>query len=252
MENLNLGLLYVALSRVVKDAYWVLTRSVQFCRIDAVNKHKQMAGRRAEDERLERLTAATQAEFDGPEYDFETLLRRVDAIAGDGVVDALPPGGPAPEPPAPPASPLVPREPRDSVESPAKRARSSPQMPAPVGTPSSQLSSSSPRSGSPTSPLSLPWQQRAQRAWEMGVQRMAEAQMGEVVHVAVGEEISIFDFVGGQWVLATVRGHDVARGLHELRDVGGRLRAVDLSEAHWLYASVFRGEHSLSQLARMA
>ena len=74
--------------------------------------------------------------------------------------------------------------------------------------------------------------------------------MGEVVHVAVDEDISIF--VGGQWVLATVRGHDVAHGLHELRDVGGRVRAVDLSAAQWLYASVFRGEESLSQMARMA
>ena len=47
-------------------------------------------------------------------------------------------------------------------------------------------------------------------------------------------------------------GHGVAHGLHELRDVRGRVRVVDLSAAQWLYASVFRGEESLSQMARMA
>ena len=155
---------------------------------------------------------------------YVALLRWVDDYCQDGIVDAertVPVAAP---------SPLSPR--------------SSP----PVGSPLSARSPATHPSGREQGGLA--WQQRAQRAWEAGAQREAEAQMGGGVRVAADEEISIF--VDGQWVLATVFGHGVAHGLHELRDVGGRVRAVDLSAAQWLYASVFRGEESLSQMARMA
>ena len=60
MEATSLGLLYVAMSRVEKDANWVLVSDIAQERMTYVNKHPQMAERRAEDARLLALSAATQ------------------------------------------------------------------------------------------------------------------------------------------------------------------------------------------------
>ena len=87
MEKLHLGLLYVAMSRVAKDTFWVLeTQGVDCSRITYVNIHPQMAGRREEDARLEARSAETvrrYARLDN-EAMYVTLLRRVDELAADG------------------------------------------------------------------------------------------------------------------------------------------------------------------------
>ena len=98
MENRGcLGLLYVALSRVEKDENWVLVNPVPYERINCVNTHSMMPGRRQEDERLRALSAATEARhatLKTPEA-FVELLRQVDELAADGITDAActaPPG----------------------------------------------------------------------------------------------------------------------------------------------------------------
>ena len=87
MESKHLGLLYVAMSRVAKDTFWVLeTQGIDCSRVSYVNKHPHMAGRREEDARLEARSAETvrrYAHLDS-ETEYVRLLRRVDELAADG------------------------------------------------------------------------------------------------------------------------------------------------------------------------
>ena len=204
-----------------------------------------MPGRVAEDARLAELTAATQAHFSG--LDFCGLLRQVDAIACDGIFDAPPQEGSTAASPASPrssprSSPASSHEAPALLGSPAKRARRTLGAATPV-------SPTSPP-GYPPSPPAERWQERAQRAWEAGVQSLVEATMGGVVRLAVGEEVCVF--VGGQWVPCTVCGYDAVHGLHELRDASGAVTPwIDLCAERWVYAHYFLGEDRFSQLAWM-
>ena len=94
---------------------------------------------------------------------------------------------------SPRSSPASSHEAPALLGSPAKRARRTLGAATPV-------SPTSPP-GYPPSPPAERWQERAQRAWEAGVQSLAEATMGGVVRLAVGEEVCVF--VGGQWVPCT-------------------------------------------------
>ena len=75
MEGSNLGLLYVALSRVEEDSSMVLVEAVDQRRVLYVNTHPGMAGRRAEDARLRGLSADTVARIAAQHLDYAALLR---------------------------------------------------------------------------------------------------------------------------------------------------------------------------------
>jgi hypothetical protein len=75
MEASNLGLLYVALSRVEKFMHLVLVDAVDQRRVLYVNQHPSMPGRHAEERRLQALSAATVAAALERDLDYEALLR---------------------------------------------------------------------------------------------------------------------------------------------------------------------------------
>jgi len=94
MEASNLGLLYVALSRVEEDSFMVLVEPIDQRRVLYVNSHPGMPARRAEEERLRTLSAETEARAAAAGLDYAALLRELDATCADGVTDAPAPAGP--------------------------------------------------------------------------------------------------------------------------------------------------------------
>ena len=87
MEASNLGLLYVALSRIEEFSNMVLVEAVDQRRVLYVNTHPGMDGRKKEEERLRGLSYVTVNTY--LDLDYEGLLRELDATCNDGIADAL-------------------------------------------------------------------------------------------------------------------------------------------------------------------
>ena len=91
MESKNIGLTYVALSRMESDEYWMLKHKIPFDRIEYINHHPAMPARRAEDSRLAQESAATCQKYAHLLIDanYRALLERFEGACNDGMVPCL-------------------------------------------------------------------------------------------------------------------------------------------------------------------
>ena len=90
MESLNLGMTYVALSRVQADTDWALVESVPYERISYINTHPRMQGRIKEEKRLLEISSRTVASHSHFVEDdsYLKLIQELDEVCDDGMLNA--------------------------------------------------------------------------------------------------------------------------------------------------------------------
>ena len=92
MESLNLGLTYVALSRVQTETDMALVEPIPQDRLLYINNHPHMKGRIEEDQRLLKLSEETVSQYLPYADDIEAylnLLREMDDLCEDGITDSV-------------------------------------------------------------------------------------------------------------------------------------------------------------------
>ena len=91
MESLSLGTTYTAFSRVESESRWCLVEKIPQDRINYMNQHPRMTGRREEEKRLQMLSEKTVSENSHylDENAYIEILQELDEHCNDGIRSSI-------------------------------------------------------------------------------------------------------------------------------------------------------------------